>query len=259
MAHCICKLDWSVSRLVCRSDGPLLGWLVVCLMSYSDWENLLVFSVVNWPARMHMQSPACSGWTSLPRPSTPPPGRAVCCCGSHQTQSGCWETGSSPCWNLQDWTWGWSREPEPEEPPLCPTTHIHAHWHIKRISVHVGHQSLAQCPGCTSSICFMYCSTINSTENCLTTIFLKKKKSESDDNEKLLACPFSAASWKWKPENSPVTGDSSLIYRPQTHRPQLCNTIAIIVLMTFGEVAQDGDRVHCIWCVPLYDLNDSGL
>lgn len=77
----------------------------------------------HWPALKHMQSPSPPGCTFLSLPAAASPGRAVCCSDSHQMSAGHWETGLSLCWNPLDWTLQWRREPEPGEPPLCPTTH----------------------------------------------------------------------------------------------------------------------------------------
>ena len=83
-----------------------------------------------------MQFPSPPDCTFLPRPAASSPGRAVCCSGSHQMSAGHWVIGLSLCLNPLDWTPQWNREPEPEEPPLCPTTHIQKSWNSTTANIY---------------------------------------------------------------------------------------------------------------------------
>lgn len=74
------------------------------------------------PVLKHTLSPLLPDWWFLSGPSAALPGRAVCCSGLYQTPADHWGPGPSLCWNPLGWTPEWSKEPEPEEPPLCPTT-----------------------------------------------------------------------------------------------------------------------------------------
>lgn len=92
--------------------------LLGCLGGGRGWGG------TNWPGSQHRHHPSPPGWTFLSSPAAASPGRAVCSSGSLQTWAGHWESGPSPRSNLRDWTPEWSREPEPEEPPPCPGTHV---------------------------------------------------------------------------------------------------------------------------------------